>query len=190
MDFSTFERFSSGAALSGVIFFYAGEFSSPVVAAAADIVKQRLQGEDTSGATRRKLFSSFVEMAQNITHYAVEGDPTRPGVTNGKHGAIAVGQSEAGHFWIACANRVDVAHVPGISDKLNRLRTMSLDEIRQHYRAQLHNTDHETENPGSRGAGLGLLTIARDSTAPLEFCFASDPAQDGHNAYFYVKAVI
>lgn len=190
MDLSTFERFSNGVALSGVIFFYAGEFSGTVVAAAADIVKQRLLGEDTSGTTRRKLFSTFVEMAQNIAHYAAEGDPTRPGVTQGKHGAIAVGQVEAGHFWIACANRVDVGHVPRISEKLNSLRVMSLAEIRQSYKAQLHNTEHESANPGSRGAGLGLLTIARDSTTPLEFSFASDPAQEGQSAYFYVKAFI
>ena len=42
----------------------------------------------------------------------------------------------------------------------------------------------------SKGAGLGWLTVARDSKQPLEYSFSSDSIGNGKYAYFLVKAVI
>ena len=208
MNGPDFERFQANAQDCGVLFYYAGEFTPAVVAAAADSLKQRLATEDASGPAKRKLFSTFVEMAHNILHYAVaptdatdspmavEGSntPSQPA----PKGAIGVGkdlpeepQGETpAQYWIVCSNAVDVAHVPRLTDKLHAVRAMSLEEIKQTYRAQLRNAEHCSTDTVSRGAGLGLLTIARDASAPLEYSFASTPDPEGRTVLFHVKARI
>ncbi|MDZ7866860.1 SiaB family protein kinase [Acidovorax sp.] len=206
MNGPDFERFQANAQDCGVLFYYAGEFTPAVVAAAADSLKQRLATEDASGPAKRKLFSTFVEMAHNILHYAVPPDddaletaaadaPAAPA----PKGAIGVGKdlpadvqaSEApAQYWIVCSNAVDAAHVPRLTDKLDALRAMSLEEIKQSYREQLRNPDHSATDTLSKGAGLGLLTIARDASAPLEYSFAPSPDNEGRTALFHVKARI
>lgn len=199
MNGPDFERFQANAQDCGVLFYYAGEFTPAVVAAAADSLKQRLATEDASGPAKRKLFSTFVEMAHNILHYAVP--PEDDGAAPGPKGAIGVGKDlpANGHdaaeaapaqYWIVCSNAVDIAHVPRLTDKLDTLRAMSLEEIKQSYREQLRNPDHNANDTLSKGAGLGLLTIARDASAPLEYSFAPTPESEGRTAQFHVKARI
>lgn len=62
-----------------VIFYYVGYFSQNIVAAMAEAVRLQLEVAGVPGPTRRKLFSSFVEMAQNIIHYSADAltPPTR-----------------------------------------------------------------------------------------------------------------
>lgn len=207
MNGPDFERFQANAQDCGVLFYYAGEFTPAVVAAAADSLKQRLATEDTSGPAKRKLFSTFVEMAHNILHYAVPpADELQPPPADAAEaaqpapkGAIGVGkdlpadvqQGEGpAQYWIVCSNTVDIAHVPRLTDKLDALRAMSLEEIKQSYREQLRNPDHSTTDTLSKGAGLGLLTIARDASAPLEYSFAPSADTEGRTALFHVKARI
>ena len=62
---------------------------------------------------------------------------------------------------------------------------MTLEEIKQAYRQTLREETPE----GSKGAGMGLLTVARDAREPLEFDFdAADSA--GGAPVFYLKAAI
>lgn len=208
MNGPDFERFQANAQDCGVLFYYAGEFTPAVVAAAADSLKQRLATEDASGPAKRKLFSTFVEMAHNILHYAVPPEDgvapaasDAPPAAPGPKGAIGVGKdlpadgqeaadAAPAQYWIVCSNAVDIAHVPRLTDKLDTLRAMSLEEIKQSYREQLRNPDHSTNDTLSKGAGLGLLTIARDASAPLEYSFASTPESEGRTAQFHVKARI
>ena len=193
MNGADFERFQASAQGCGVLFYYAGEFTPPVIAAAADSLKARLATEDASGPAKRKLFSTFVEMAQNILHYAAT-TPADDGSAPAPRGAIGVGREDAadaaGHYWIVCSNAVDVDYVPRLADKLNAVRAMSLEEIKQSYREQLRNPTHGADDPISKGAGLGLLTIARDASAPLEYSFASTADPAARTALFHVRARI
>ena len=53
-----------------VIFYHMGYFSHHIISAMAEVVKLQLEISGVSGPTRRKLFSSFVELSQNIIHYS------------------------------------------------------------------------------------------------------------------------
>lgn len=184
MDLNAFEIFNNHATSAGVIFYQSGEFTSPIISAAAEALKLRLAENGASGPVTRKTFSTFVEMAQNIHHYAVPDAENSSGV-----GSIGVSKS-GDDYWIVCANRVLSGHVSRITEKLELVRAMSLDEIKKAYKAQLNNENHANSDPLSRGAGLGWLTIARDSKLPIEYSFSSDEASNGQHAHFYVKAVI
>lgn len=183
MDVEAFGRFQGGAAQAGLVFYYSGEFDSDVVRALSSRLKQRLEAENAAGALKRKLFSVFVEMAQNVLHY---GRAPVDGGAAGKPGAIGLGR-DGDTWWVACGNLVEREHVQRLSGKLEALRTMTLDEIKAAYRQQLANDAHEGSDAISKGAGLGLLTIARESAHPISFEFAPDPASGGRLVYFHIK---
>lgn len=189
MSLADLELFQMQAKASGVIFHHSGELNEAVIAAAAQALRRRMDEAGASGPAKRKLFSTFVEMAQNIVHYAALPPGTHADTTRGKDGTVAVGKS-VDDYWVVCVNRVDAAHIARLTEKLDAVRSMSLEEIRARYREQLHKNPLEPADPVSKGAGLGWLTIARDSKQPLEYRFASAPEAGGTTAFFLAKVVV
>ena len=169
-----------------VIFYYVGYFSQNIVAAMAEAVKLQLEVAGVAGPTRRKLFSAFIEMAQNIIHYSAD-TLTPPSQDNGelRHGSVCIRQESDGHFLLLCANPIAPETAHGLRAKLDALRSMTLEEIKLAYRQTLR----EEAPEGSKGAGMGFLTVARDAREPLEFDFA--PAEKaGGSPVFYLKAAL
>lgn len=155
----------------GTFFFYSGYFSQSLIEAAADAIRLRLGGLNQTSKTQRRIISSFIEMGQNIVHYSAEA-LTDPSALNDevRFGMIRISYAD-GQFTLMCANPVPEAGSRRLEEKLRVLSQMSMDEIKQNYRAALR-ADGETE---SKGGGLGFLTLARDSTNPLEFSFDDIP---------------
>ncbi|MEI2417186.1 SiaB family protein kinase [Orrella sp. JC864] len=167
-----------------VIFYHQGYFSQSIIAAMAEVVKLQLEKAGINGPTRRRLFSSFVELSQNIIHYSSDSlEPGNPGNAV-RQGAVCIIAEGERHLML-CVNPVVADDVHGLRDKLEPLRTMSIEQIKQAYRTSLR-----AETPtDSRGAGLGFLTMARDASAPLEFAFHPLADQPG-TTLFCLKAVI
>ncbi|HUW36640.1 MAG TPA: SiaB family protein kinase [Rhodocyclaceae bacterium] len=184
-----FNSFRTVADESGVLFYYTGSFSQSIVAAIGDTLRQRLEDVSASNGARRKVFSSFIEMAQNILHYSAEA-PNDGDARPFKQGALAVGR-EGEKFFVVCGNPVRAEDVPRLQEKLEPLRRMSLDEIKSAYRAQLRN-DERAADAISKGAGLGFLTVARDATEPIEYSivYAANPEASAGRVDLYLKAII
>ncbi|MBW7859648.1 MAG: SiaB family protein kinase [Rhodocyclaceae bacterium] len=182
MNTALFSEFCNRAAGNGVLFYYSGEFSQNVVHTLGDAVRRRVDACGANGVVRRKVFSAFVEMAQNIVHYAEAANGA------GRIGAVAVGLGEEGRFSVLCASPVRADQVERIRSRLDPLRSMTLDQIRQAYREQLRNEAH-AEDEVSRGAGLGFLTLAREASEPIEYRITYTSG-DHSRAEFYLRAVI
>nr|WP_320131782.1 SiaB family protein kinase [uncultured Holophaga sp.] len=189
MNIEQFERFQGQAREAGVLYYFCGDLNQTIMAALGEALRHRLEVEGVAGPIRRKLFSTFIEMAQNVIHYAAPDEGEAAQAADHKRASLALGQ-DGSDYWIVCGNLVDVEYIPRISAKLGELRSLSLPEIKQRYRQQVANDEHAVQDGVSRGAGLGLLTIARDSKSPIEFSFASDPASQGARAFFIIKAVV
>jgi magnesium-transporting ATPase (P-type) len=188
MNLADFEAFQTQARNAGVVFYQKGEFTSPVIAGAAEALKSRLHESGVSGPVMRKLFSTFVEMAQNIHHYA-EPEPGADGNPPAGAGTITILKGSE-DYSVICVNRIRSEQIARISEKLDQVRAMSLEEIKKAYKEQLHNNAHAQEDSLSKGAGLGWLTVARDARQPLEYSFTSDHGGENDYAYFLVRAVI
>jgi len=178
------QNFCQCAEQRDVVFYYVGFFSQPIIAAMAEAVKTRVEQTGAAASVRRKLFSSFVEMAQNIIHYSADylqiDDRSDPAM---RHGSVSIALSD-GHYHLHCANLVHADAATALQLKLNHLRTLTIDDIKREYKDALRG-----ETPAdSKGAGLGLLTMARDASAPLEFKISQMP--DGQNMMFCLQAVI
>ncbi|MBU9366209.1 SiaB family protein kinase [Burkholderia multivorans] len=92
-----------------VIFYHKGYFSHSIIAAMSEVVKLQLEVSGVSGPVRRKLFSSFVELSQNIIHYSsdalVPGGPDRGAL---REGAVCI-KAEGERFVMLCVNPIAAA---------------------------------------------------------------------------------
>ncbi len=168
-----------------VIFYYVGYFSQNIIAAMADAVKLKLEVSGVNGPTRRKLFSSFIEMAQNIIHYSADSLTPDEQVNNEvRHGSVCISEKD-GQYSLLCANPISLLVAEDLRQRLEALRGMTMDEIKQAYKASLRSETDE----GSKGAGLGFLTVARDAREPMEFEFWP-MEQRPDVVMFYLKAAI
>lgn len=167
-----------------VIFYYVGYFSQAITSAMAEAIKLRVKHAGAEAITRRKLFSSFIEMAQNIVHYSAgPNDFDTDGEASMRQGALFISYKNQ-RYYLHCANPVNMDVAEKLREKLEHLRSLTIDEIKLEYKKMLR-----SETPvDSKGAGLGLLTMARDASAPLDFAFTQTLA-DG-TSMFYLRATI
>lgn len=179
-----FTVFREEADASGIVFYYSGILSQNVITTMSDSLKQKLQIQDEKGARSRKVFSTFIEMIQNALHYS----PGTPDSDDTKVGSVIVGKKEDKYF-VICANLIQKQHEARIRDKIDPILEMSADEIRQAYRAQLKNDQHSADTI-SKGAGLGFLTLARDSAEPIQYAIKDTAGYENELSCFYLKATI
>jgi hypothetical protein len=182
--YEEFNEFWDVARKRHIIFFYAGYFSQHVVAAISETIRARLDTAGAAGPTRRRIFSSFVEMAQNIMHYS--SDTLTPGAHDAqmRRGSFCIGIKDDS-FFLLCANPVDSTNVQRIRCRLEPLHTMTMEQIKFAYKKALR----EETPADSKGAGMGFLTMAREASAPLEFEFVPEPQHAG-TTVFCIKAII
>ncbi|MBY0579236.1 MAG: SiaB family protein kinase [Burkholderiales bacterium] len=184
MDLEGFNEFRDSAHRQGILFFYSGYFSQNIIASMADAVRHRLESQAAKGSTTRKVFSTFIEMAQNIIHYSADHLTDETATDHEmRFGTVTLGRQGDSYF-VVCGNLVPQDAVPHLSEKIDSIRKMSAEEIKAAYKETLR---AETE-ASSKGAGLGFLTLARDSTQPIEYSFVNLP--ENGNAFFYLKAII
>lgn len=183
--YEEFDDFWQIAQKRNVIFFYAGYISQHVVAAISETIRARLDAAEAAGPTRRRIFSAFVEMSQNIMHYSSEAlTPPEARDQQIRRGSFCIGARDDSFFLIS-ANPVHSASVAEIRSRLEPLKSMTVDEIKAAYKKALREPTAED----SKGAGLGFLTMAREASEPLEFEFVPSPTQPD-TTIFCIKAII
>lgn len=185
MLYEEFNEFWDIARKRHIIFFYTGYFSQHVVSAISETIKARLDTAGAAGPTRRRIFSSFVEMSQNIMHYSADTlTPDAGAEPQMRRGSFCIGMN-GDSFFVLCANPVSTENVAKIGSRLEPLRSMTMEEIKHAYKKALR----EETPADSKGAGLGFLTMARDASAPLQFEFAQE-SDDPNITVFCIKAII
>jgi len=173
----------------GVIFAYSGYVTEPVLSGVGEALKQKLTIDDADTKTLRSVFAIFVEQMQNIIRYSAESvgqelpAPTEEGaLMEMRYGILTIGREE--DDYVVCAgNLVRKEDVGRLKERLERIRNMSKEDLKVLYKEQLR-ADPEQ---GSKGAGLGLMEIARRASMPIEFDFADI---DGDHVFFALKATI
>lgn len=184
MHIEMFKAFRQCVTEQGVLFYYNGYLSQTIVAAMGEALRGRLEADDGSSKVTRKVFSTFVEMMQNIIHYSEGG----AGDISEKvpFGNVAVGRLNE-RYYIVSGNVISSTHIDRLKIKLDALRAMSSEEIKAEYKRKLR-TDEQDAN--SKGAGLGFLTVAREASEPIEYLFESLPGSNDALSFFYIKATV
>ncbi len=171
----------------GIFFCLSGPISQNLVTEIGAILEQKMSMENASRTTILRVFSLVVEKMQNIIHYSDEktiidessdDDLEKPL----SFGIIAIGYDHERYF-VLSGNLIATHKVERLQQKLQQIQRMSKEELKEFYREQ-RRKDPET---GSKGAGLGLLEIAKKASAPIEFDFTP---VDKHVSFFSMKTII
>jgi hypothetical protein len=168
-----------------LFFCFKGPISQGLVAEMGGLLQQKMGLENVKKMAIMRVFGVVVENAQNILRYSAERIMNN--LFSGQEqelsvGIIAVGQ-ENGHFFVLSGNTVANHQVEPLRQRLDRLQTMTQEELKELYL----NQRRQEQPPGSKGAGLGLIDMARKSSRPLAYEFETI---DADHAFFSLKIVI
>lgn len=168
-----------------ITLIYNGPIWSEVVEDIGLTLKRRLEIEDLPLVLSQSIFSVFVEQMYNILHYSAEKEQFLQSST-GKEFNVASGifilGSKDKQYFIECGNKIAADQVNLIRDRIDYLNTLDKSELRKFYKEKLKSEDN---NPQSKGAGIGLIEIARRASSKMEYSF--EPAEDG--TYFFTLHV-
>ncbi len=133
------------------------------------------------------IFSIFIEQIQNVMNYSAERhtevDKTTDAPRSFPSGVFVIGRAENAYY-TECGNHVRNSEIERISANIDYINSLNKDELKAYYRER---RKAENDNPESRGAGLGLIEIARRSTAPLEYEFTR---LDDEKSFFSLFATV
>jgi hypothetical protein len=165
-------------------------YSGPVWANGIDgfseVLIKRLEFDDVPFGASQSVFSVFVEQINNMMMYSAEkeyrNDPAGNPLEVSK-GIFILGIKDSGYF-VYSGNIVTDSNAYTLRERIDHLNTLDKKELRQYHRERMK---AENENPESKGAGLGLIEVARRASSPIEYDFS--PYGEGHQ-YFSMYVVI
>lgn len=159
----------------GVILYFNGPFSQRVIETLGGRLRTEFDHNDP--ARGLNVFAIFVELAQNVIRYAYTDDSE-----SAESGVIMVSRHPDG-ISIWCGNRVAKANVPSIAAQLDEIA--QLDE--QGLKTLFKQKRQQARDANQRGAGLGLIEIARKVSTPLDY--AIEPV-DEQVSFFSLTATV
>jgi len=155
---------------------YSGPMWEEGIKGLAEMVRTHLVHDQIKKSASKAIFSVFVEQVTNMLMYSAEKEqyPVPPGdeLADVSIGMVIMGNKtdKRDTFFVQTKNAVKKENMAFLQERIDCLNSLDKNELRQFYRGKMRT---ENDNPGSQGAGLGLIEIARRSTAPIEYMFES-----------------
>lgn len=166
---------------------YNGPIWAEGVEGIGETLRRRFVFDELPLSISQAVFSVFIEQMQNILNYSADG-AVFSSQSNGKECRVASGIFILGvqdkQYFIQCANKMKDEQIDAIRERIDYLNTLNKPELRKYYKEQLK---AENQNPESRGAGLGLIEIARRASSKLEYDFV--PMEEGYSFFTLYVAV-
>jgi len=167
MDMASWHQMLSDRQITLV---YSGPLWSEGIGGIAETLKKRLEFDKIPFSTSQEVFSVFVEQMNNMLMYSAEKERfeyTEDNYAESPKGTFVLGKKGKTYF-IQTGNVMKSENTGIIKNKIDYLNTLDKSELRKYYREQLK---CENNNPGSKGAGLGFIEIARRISSRIEYDF-------------------
>ncbi|MBM7865942.1 hypothetical protein GTO89_06670 [Heliobacterium gestii] len=165
-----------------VLISFSGRFTQGIIEELGEAVKSYLENENRPKNDIFNIFAIFIEQTQNIKNYITvkEGADVYERVANS--GIIVIGKRMGGTY-VSSGNLIEIADAPVLAERIDRVSALDKLELKKLYKEQMK----KELPPGSLGAGLGLIDIARKTSAPLEYSIIHI---DERFAFFTLTAII
>lgn len=135
---------------------YKGPISNMILVKISDEIKIKFRHK---ARISRKLFSIFIELAQNILYYSPE---LASSSEKGKIAHFSI-EEENDHYLIIAGNYVENNTPEEMNARCKKINGMNEQELRNYRKNILENPP----NKKSKGAGIGLIKVALTSGSPL-----------------------
>jgi len=159
-----------------ITLIYSGPLWAEGIGGVAGTLKKRLEFDELPLETSQEVFSVFVEQMNNMLMYSTEKEQFEsPGDLHSEtpKGTFILGTKGKGYF-IQTGNMMKNENVELVKKRIDYLNTLDKQELREYYKKQVR---LEPSNPDSKGAGLGLIEIARRISTKIEYSFT--PCDEG-----------
>ncbi|MBP1628326.1 MAG: hypothetical protein H6Q00_2801 [Holophagaceae bacterium] len=153
----------------GALICFNGSFSHSIIEELGKAVKHYLESQDLQKGATMDVFSVYIEATQNVRNYSTRADLAACGRSEAAEGIIVIGREGERHV-VSSGNYVLSSDGPALAERLNRLQGLDKAGLKALYKEQMR----RELPPGSQGAGLGLIDMARKASEPLEFSLTPD----------------
>ena len=163
-----------------IMLCFNGPISRSLIEEIGNALRNYLQAEQVQPSAAMDVFGAYIEMTQNIRHYA-------SALGYAEHEAMAtviVANKENGRHVVSAGNVVEIADGHSLLERINVLARQDKAQLKASYKEQLRKP---RDAGASSGSGLGLIDIARKASEPLS---ASLREIDAGRAFFSLSAVI
>lgn len=167
---------------SNIVFDFRGAISQDILVEMVEMIKNKFSRNNENSNVAKKIFSVFIEMAQNIAKYSAEKSHLDASNSEVGNGIIVLTEKDK-EYTIISGNLVDERSLPFIIEHCKKINRMNNDELKQYYKNQL-----KTERKKDKdGAGIGLIDIVRKSGNPISYKIS--PVDD-NNSFLVLSAKI
>ena len=165
---------------SQILLCFNGPVSRSLIEEIGNALKNYLQADQAQPSAAMDVFAVYVEMTQNIRHYAVGHgyDEIDSSAT------VVVARENETSYVVQAGNLVERADGEALLARVNALSKMDKAELKAAYKTQLR---QPRSTAAVSGAGLGLIDVARKSSQPLSASLTD--SADGRT-FFSLRAVI
>lgn len=163
-----------------ILLCFNGPISRSLIEEIGNALKNYLQAEQAQPSAATDVFATYIEMSQNIRHYAIN----RGYGEQEASATVVIARDEAGRYTVSAGNLVETADGKALLDRISALADLDKSQLKAAYKEQLRKP-RSADTP--LGAGLGLLDIARRSSAPM---VAALTDLSGQQAFFSLRATI
>ena len=152
---------------------YSGPIWANSIDGMAEILLKRLEFDDMTMSASQSVFSIFIEQINNMMMYSAEKEQKNNSegeLQEISSGIFILGVQDNVYF-VQSGNMVTDRNAETLKSRIDYLNTLDKKELRQYYKQQMN---AENDNPESKGAGIGLIEIARRASGPIEYEFEPD----------------
>ena len=164
----------------GIHILYSGPLWANGIDGMAEMLLKRMEFDDVPASASQSIFSVFVEQINNMMLYSADKEIQVNIGGNPKEivrGIMALGIDGKSYF-VQSGNLATNANAEILRTRIDHLNSLDKKELRKHYKERMLSDDDNLE---SKGAGLGLIVVARRASTPLEYKF--EPHDDNHQFF-------
>ncbi|MCL2764351.1 MAG: SiaB family protein kinase [Treponema sp.] len=187
---------------NNISIIYSGPLWADGIDGMAEFLQRRLHMDDMTLSASQSVFSVFVEQLNNMLMYSTENaretslqdaretslhnaeaDCSEKAKSNIPKGIFLMGKHDNKYF-LQTGNYMKSCSVELLKNRIDHLNTLDNQQLRQFMKDQRRAED---DNPDSKGAGIGLIEVARRATSKIDYEFI--PCEDGFT-YFTIYVTI
>lgn len=146
---------------AGIMTCFNGPFSHSIIEEIGKAVRNHLAEENIPQNAVLDVFAVYIEMAQNVRNYLAVREITQAEAASS---IITIARHSSG-YKLSSGNCMLNSDGSGLCARIDEINSMTPEERKRNYR-ELLRRDVE---PGSLGAGLGFLEIAKRTTANMQY---------------------
>jgi len=163
----------------GIMICFNGPFSHSIIEEIGTAIRKHLECEDIQKSAVHDVFAVYIEQTQNVRNYVGRKNfPERE-----LHSSIVVIAKREGKYLISSGNIIAKGDTADLRQRLELVNSLDKDSLKKLYRERLR----QEIPPGGTGAGVGLIDMARRSSARLSYSF--DPVDADYDFFSLSVAV-